>query len=66
MSGAELHELRRAAGLTQCELAARVGVAGNTVARWERGERGIPEPAARLVRLATGQRVPRELRRRER
>ena len=43
------HQLRAARerlGLTQVELAEKLGVAGNTVARWERGE--IPMPGELL------------------
>ncbi len=50
----EPHELRRARaalGLTQAQLAERLGVTQNTVARWEVGLRGIPEPTARLIEL---------------
>ena len=39
------------AGLTQAALAAKLGVAANSVARWERNERTIAEPMARLIRL---------------
>ena len=38
-------------GITQVELGKRLGVAANTVARWERGEREISIPMARFVRL---------------
>ena len=38
MTGAYLRHERRRAGLTQRELAARVGLHRNTVARLERGE----------------------------
>ncbi len=37
--GPRLRELREAAGLTQQELAARVGVQWETISRWERGTR---------------------------
>jgi len=36
-------------GLTQKELAEKLGVPWNTVARWEVGMRKIFEPVARLV-----------------
>jgi DNA-binding transcriptional regulator YiaG len=36
-------------GLTQKELAEKIGVPWNTVARWEVGMRKIAEPIARLV-----------------
>jgi transcriptional regulator with XRE-family HTH domain len=47
---AELRARRRALGLTQAQLGAELGLAGNTVARWERGDTRIGNPA--LVRLA--------------
>lgn len=48
MLGADLRQLRKAAGLTQRQAAERLGVDENTVARWERGERGI----SRITELA--------------
>jgi transcriptional regulator with XRE-family HTH domain len=51
MEGDELRRLRKRLGLTQAQLGARVGVARNTIARQERGEMGIGEPLARLIRL---------------
>lgn len=51
MTGPHCRRLRRRLGLTQVELAARLGVAGNTVWRWEAGQRQIPEPVARLLIL---------------
>jgi len=50
MSGKELSKIRRQLRWTQSQLADAVGVAGNTVARWERGELGISEPVGRLIR----------------
>lgn len=41
MNGIEIRALRTRLGLTQKELAERVGVRSNTVARWERGELGV-------------------------
>ena len=41
MTGAELRALRIRLGLTQADLAEAVGVVGNTLARWERGELAI-------------------------
>jgi transcriptional regulator with XRE-family HTH domain len=49
MTSEELKDLRAELGLTQPELAKRLGVARNTVTRWEMGIRGIPEPVARLL-----------------
>lgn len=45
----ELQRIRAEMGLTQTELADELGVHRVTVARWENGERGIPEPVARLL-----------------
>ena len=47
--GLELRRLRMRAGLTQKALAAKLGVAPNSVARWERNERTIAAPMARLI-----------------
>jgi len=51
MDGPALRRLRRRARLTQRALATRLGVAENTVARWERNEVTISEPMTRLIRL---------------
>lgn len=50
MSGKQLHKIRKQLEWTQAQLAQAVGVSRNTVARWERDEVGVGEPAARLVR----------------
>jgi transcriptional regulator with XRE-family HTH domain len=47
-------------GLTQAELAVRLGVAANTVARWERGEPRPVHPeelARRLARIGPTSRI---------
>jgi DNA-binding transcriptional regulator YiaG len=49
MTGRELRSIRQKLALTQAALAEAVGVTSNTVARWERGEMAISEPAARLL-----------------
>ena len=46
MTNAELKSLRTRLGLTQAALAEAVGVVPNTLARWERGELGVPGWAA--------------------
>ena len=51
MEGRELAALRKQFGLTQVQLAERIGIASNSLARLERGERRISEPIARLVKL---------------
>ncbi len=51
MTGTQLRALRRAQGWTQVELAQRIRVTGNTVARWERDEVRITPAMVRLIRL---------------
>ena len=51
VDGLGLRRLRTRARLTQAALAARLGVASNTVARWERNERTITEPMTRLIQM---------------
>ena len=62
MSGTELRRLRKLLGLSQAGLADAVGVTTNAIALAERGERGIGEPLARLVKMLvqvhTGELVP--------
>jgi transcriptional regulator with XRE-family HTH domain len=53
MTPEELKALRASLGLTQDELAEKVGVARNTINRWEMGIRSIPEPVARLMNYLT-------------
>ena len=49
MNGKELRTIRDKHGWTQVQLAEKLGVTPNTVARWERDEVGIREPMARLI-----------------
>ena len=56
MTGKQLRAIRRKLGLTQKELAKELGIHWNSVARQERGEVGVSEPIARLVRLMAGRR----------
>ena len=51
MEGKELLKIRRELDLTQVQMADQIGVAPNTVARWERGELKISEPVSRLIHL---------------
>ena len=51
MKGGEVRRLRRRLGLTQQQLADKLGVTKNTVYRWEKELMGIREPSARLIRL---------------
>ena len=53
MTGHELKLLRSRLGLTQAALAEAVGVVPNTLARWERGEIGIPGWAAERLDTAS-------------
>ena len=55
MTGDELRRIRRRLGKTQLELAELLGTHKNTVARWERGERGISASIARLVALTVAE-----------
>ncbi len=50
LNGAEVRFLRRGMDLTQEELAKEIGVTGQTVARYEKGETDIPGPVDRLLR----------------
>lgn len=57
MTGREFRAIRRKLAMTQAALADEIGVTSNTIARWERGEMAIYEPAARLLkRIAAEQR----------
>lgn len=56
MTGDEVRRLRVQLGLTQVQLAELVGVASNSIARWERDEMAVRESAARLMRLLAQQR----------
>jgi DNA-binding transcriptional regulator YiaG len=47
----EFRDLRKQLGLTQVQLGDALGVRANTIARWERGELRIAEPAARLLKV---------------
>jgi transcriptional regulator with XRE-family HTH domain len=49
MTGEDLKTVRTKLGFTQTQLAEKLGVARNTVTRWEMGLRGIPEPVVRLL-----------------
>ncbi len=60
MSDKELLKIRKQLKWTQAQLAGAIGVTWNTIARWERDEVGIGEPAARLIRrILAEQRVKR-------
>jgi transcriptional regulator with XRE-family HTH domain len=49
MTGKTLRSVRRKLNWTQSRMAQAVGVATNTIARWEREEIGISEPVSRLI-----------------
>jgi len=58
MDAHELKAIRQRLRLTQEQLAEKVGVTTNSIARQERGELGIRESLARLLRLiAQGARI---------
>jgi transcriptional regulator with XRE-family HTH domain len=49
MKGKELRSIRNKLRWTQVEMATALRVTPNTVARWERDERAISEPIAKLI-----------------
>jgi len=51
MDGKEFKRKRLALKMTQAQLAAKLGVTSTAVARWEREERRVSEPVARLLTL---------------
>ena len=51
MSPEEFKSGRSTIGLTQTELARRLGVHPMTVSRWERGFVSIPSPVEKLMQL---------------
>lgn len=51
MTAATLAKIRAAAGLTQAELAEKLGVHLRTVQKWEGNERAIPEPIVKLLAI---------------
>ena len=51
MKGKELKEIRSQLGLTQQQLADKIGTTKNTVYRWEKDRMVIREPTANLLRL---------------
>ena len=51
MTKEQLRKHRKRMGITQRELAARLGVTVTTVARWEIGDRGIRENVAEQIKL---------------
>jgi transcriptional regulator with XRE-family HTH domain len=55
MRAKELKEMRAKLGLTQKRLAELVGIAPNNLAKQERGELGIRESLARLIRMIAEQ-----------
>jgi transcriptional regulator with XRE-family HTH domain len=58
MTAKEVRAIRHRLKLTQQELADRIGVARNTVTRWEIGLLGIREPTARLLKFLAAGPIP--------
>jgi DNA-binding transcriptional regulator YiaG len=52
MTGAEIKALREAAGLSQQDLAERLGVAVETVSRWENGRLGFRKMSELALKAA--------------
>ena len=63
MNGNRLRTLRRKLTWTQAQLADAIGVAANTIARYERNELKIPEPVARLMNRLVEEKQPKPARR---
>ena len=59
MVGEEVRRIRDKLGVTQAQLAERLGVAPNTVYRWEADRVAITSPMAQLLRLLTKERKTR-------
>ena len=55
MTREEVRAARKQLGLSQVEFGRRVGVAGNTVSRWELGTLTVGSTAAILIRLLAEQ-----------
>lgn len=51
LSGREIRFLRHELGLSQKTLGKWLGKSGQTIARWEKGQGNVDEPADRLLRL---------------
>jgi len=58
LTAADLKSYRERLGLTQAQLAARLGVDAMTVSRWERGAQGIRHAAALRLQLEALLRTP--------
>jgi len=62
MKPQELQTIRKRMKLTQTELAHEIGVARNTVTRWEIGLSAISEPMAKLIRMTAAKHKPKKRR----
>jgi DNA-binding transcriptional regulator YiaG len=62
----ELKRIRSRLGLTQTQLAVRLGVTQNTVARWEIGDRRITPPMAQLIERIAKEVKPKAVKKRKR
>lgn len=51
MLARQLREFRQRLGITQVAFAEAIGVAPNTVARWERGELNMRASTAKLIEM---------------
>lgn len=57
MTPEQLKSIRERLGLTQAQLAQRMGVERNTINRWEMGLNRIPRMAQLLLAQLTGRRI---------
>jgi len=57
LAGKEVRFLRKDMNLTQAELGRLLGVTSQQIARWEKGQSGIPTAADAMLRLLYAERV---------
>ena len=55
-----IKELREKINLTQREFGERLGVQPQTVLKWEKGDRKVPEGAQKLIRYEFAEYLPEE------
>ena len=61
MSASEVKRIRKRLGLTQCQLADRLGVTQAAIAMWETGTRVARGPAVKMLEAMSKEPKPRKL-----
>ncbi|MDA3957330.1 helix-turn-helix transcriptional regulator [Oceanispirochaeta sp.] len=51
MTAEELRKIRKGSGLSQWQLALKLGMSQGTITNWERGYREIPDDQAEKIKL---------------